>query len=132
MPFLFNAANAAPPRYLIWGSRGWIAGHLKSLLENSGYEVRTTDVRMEEREAARLTLSEIKPSHVVLAAGCTGRPNVDWCEDNKEETIRSNVIGTINVLDLCWSMKIHCTVLATGCLYQYDAEHFIGGPGFTS
>lgn len=131
MPFLSDTANVPLPRYLIWGSRGWIAGHLKSLLAESSFEVHTTGVRMEEREEARAILSEIKPSHVIIAAGCTGRPNVDWCEDNKEQTIRSNVIGTINILDLCWMMNIHCTVLATGCLYQYDDEHFIGGPGFT-
>jgi hypothetical protein len=34
-----------------------------------------------------------KPTHVLNSAGVTGRPNVDWCEDNKKETIRANVIG---------------------------------------
>ena len=25
----------------------------------------------------------MKPTHVLNAAGLTGRPNVDWCEDHK-------------------------------------------------
>jgi 3,5-epimerase/4-reductase len=42
-------------------------------------------------------LDAIKPTHVLNSAGVTGRPNVDWCEANKAETIRSNVIGTLNI-----------------------------------
>lgn len=64
------------------------------------------------------------------AAGCTGRPNVDWCEDNKEATIRSNVIGSLNLTDCCFLRGIHCTVFATGCIYEYDEGHKIGGGGF--
>jgi hypothetical protein len=26
---------------------------------------------------------QVKPTHVINAAGLTGRPNVDWCEDHK-------------------------------------------------
>ncbi len=26
---------------------------------------------------------QVKPTHVLNAAGLTGRPNVDWCEDHK-------------------------------------------------
>ena len=55
-------------------------------------------------------------THIINAAGVTGiksvsvkqstindfmifvgRPNVDWCEDHKVETIRTNVIGCLNV-----------------------------------
>ena len=54
-----------------------------------------------------------------------------WCEDNKEATIRSNVIGTLNLADCCFVNGIHCTVFATGCIYHYDAEHPIGGKTFT-
>lgn len=76
------------------------------------------------------TLDELKPTHVLNAAGCTGRPNVDWCEDNKETTIRSNVIGSLNLTDCCFLRGIHCTVFATGCIYEYDERHKIGGNGF--
>ena len=26
---------------------------------------------------------QVKPTHILNAAGITGRPNVDWCEDHK-------------------------------------------------
>ena len=85
---------------------------------------------MENREATAKVLDDYKPTHVLNAAGCTGRPNVDWCEDNKEATIRSNVIGTMNLTDLCFQRGIHITVFATGCIYHYDEAHPIGGKGF--
>jgi 3,5-epimerase/4-reductase len=75
-------------------------------------------------------LEKVKPTHVLNAAGSTGRPNVDWCEDHREETIRNNVIGTLNLTDCCFERGIHITVFATGCIYTYNEEHPIGGPGF--
>ncbi|KAL7949715.1 hypothetical protein V8C42DRAFT_311738 [Trichoderma barbatum] len=119
------------PRFLIWGGNGWIAGQLKRLLEEQGKEVHSTTIRMENREAVLSELFLIRPTHVLNAAGCTGRPNVDWCEDNKSQTVRSNVIGTLNLADACFQAKIHCTIFATGCIYQYDTTHPIGGLGYT-
>jgi 3,5-epimerase/4-reductase len=124
-----NGTGAAN-RFLIWGGEGWVAGHLKNILESQGKEVHTTTIRMQNREAVIAELERVKPTHVLNCAGCTGRPNVDWCEDHKEDTIRSNVIGTINLTDCCFEAGIHCTVYATGCIYKYDDAHPIGGPGY--
>ncbi|POS86402.1 UDP-4-keto-6-deoxy-glucose-3 [Erysiphe pulchra] len=118
------------PIFLIWGAQGWIAGQLKTLLESQGKEVYGTTVRMENRESVMNELDKYKPTHVLNVAGSTGRPNVDWCEDHKEETIRNNVIGTTNLTDCCFLKNIHVTVFATGCIYVYDDAHPIGGPGF--
>jgi 3,5-epimerase/4-reductase len=95
-------------------------------------KVFNSQVRVENRESVAKELDEIQPSHVLMAAGITGRPNIDWCEDNKPETIRTNVIGTLNVADLSMMRGIHCTVYATGCIFKYDDAHPLGsGIGFT-
>ena len=107
--------DASPRSYLIWGGNGWIAQHLFDLLKSQGQKVESTTVRMEDREAVKAELERVKPTHVLNCAGCTGRPNVDWCEDNKPATIRSNAIGTMNLTDLCYQQNIHITVYATGC-----------------
>jgi len=85
---------------------------------------------MQNREAVIAEIEKYKPTHILNAAGSTGRPNVDWCEDHKPETIRNNVIGTINLADVAYEKGIHITVFATGCIYAYDEKHPIGGPGF--
>jgi dTDP-4-dehydrorhamnose reductase len=59
---------------------------------------------------------------VLNAAGLTGRPNVDWCESHKQETIRVNVIGTLTLADLCCIHGIHMTNFATGCIFHYDEK----------
>ena len=54
------------------------------------------------------------------------------CEDHKQETIRSNVIGTLNLIDVCYTLNMHITNFATGCIYEYDEVHPMGsGVGFT-
>lgn len=129
-----NGTNGAhgtrAKRFLIWGGNGWVAGHLRTILKSQGKETYTTTVRMENREAVLAEIDRVRPTHVLNAAGCTGRPNVDWCEDNKEATIRSNVIGTLNLADCCHTKGIHCTTFATGCIYQYDETHAWDGPGY--
>lgn len=97
---------------------------------SAGKKVFTTTVRMQNREAVIAELEKYKPTHVLNAAGSTGRPNVDWCEDHREETVRNNVIGTLNLTDCCFLKGIHITVFATGCIYVYNEEHPIGGAGF--
>jgi len=52
---------------------------------------------------------------------------VDWCEFNKQAVIRTNVIGCLNLADVCWQRGVHCTLYATGCIFEYDAAHPLGG-----
>lgn len=118
--------------YMVWGARtGWIGQQVADLLERDGKTVHRAASRLENREDCAKELDEIKPSFVINAAGVTGRPNVDWCEDHKEEVLRTNVIGTMSLIDLCAQRKLHITNFATGCIYSYDEEHPIGGKRFT-
>merc|ERR1711900_53287 len=80
--------------FLIWGGEGWVAGHLKTLLESQGKKVFTTTVRMQNREAVIAEIEKYKPTHILNAAGSTGRPNVDWCEDHNKETDKANFAGS--------------------------------------
>lgn len=121
-------------RVLIFGGKtGWIGQMMGELVKNEeGIELFIADSRIQNRESVAKELDEIKPTHVLNAAGITGRPNIDWCEDNKPATMRTNVIGTLNLADLCDERGIHCTVYATGCIFVYDEKHPEGsGIGFT-
>lgn len=121
-------------RVMVFGGKtGWIGGLMVDLLkETEGVECFVAESRMQDREAVSKELDEIKPTHVLNAAGITGRPNIDWCEDHKPDTLRTNVIGTLQLADLCYLKNIHCTIYATGCIFKYDEEHQLGsGVGFT-
>lgn len=117
--------------FLVYGRTGWIGGHLGELLTEGGATWEYGTARLEDRAAILADIKRVKPTHVLNAAGITGRPNVDWCESNKIETIRGNVIGCLNLADVCLLNNIHMTYYGTGCIFHYDDTHPIGGPGFT-
>jgi len=116
--------------YLLFGKNGWIGGKLIELLTAQGKTFHLAESRTYNRESVVAEIEKYKPTHVLNAAGVTGRPNVDWCEDHKAETIRSNVIGCLNVADICAEKGIHHLLYATGCIFEYDDAHPIGGAGF--
>ena len=117
-------------RYLLYGSTGWIGGMLINLLADSGKTVIFGKARLENRQDIEKEINQYQPTRILNCAGVTGRPNVDWCEDHKQETIRANVLGAITLADVAYQHNIHVTVYATGCIYEYDNDHPIGGKGF--
>lgn len=48
------------------------------------------------------------------SAGVTGRPNVDWCDLHKPETIRANVVGTLNLAVSTQSVRQLSTNMTIG------------------
>jgi dTDP-4-dehydrorhamnose reductase len=118
--------------YLLFGGQtGWIGGRIAEMLKEQGKTFYMAESRTQNRESVIAEIEKYKPTHVLNAAGVTGRPNVDWCEDHKAETIRTNVIGTLNIADICAERGIHHLLYATGCIFEYDEAHTIGGVGFT-
>ncbi|GAB4816208.1 hypothetical protein N2152v2_003254 [Parachlorella kessleri] len=119
-------------RFLIYGGRkGWISGLVGELLEAQGATYHFGKARIEDRHAVLEDIKEFKPTHILNAAGVTGRPNVDWCETHKIETIRSNVIGCLTLADVCLSEGLHMTYFGTGCIFHYDDDFPQGsGKGF--
>ena len=124
-------AKEKKPVFLVYGRTGWIGGKLGKLLTEQGHTWMYGRARLEDRQAVIDDIKRSKCTHVLNAAGVTGRPNVDWCEDHKTETIRANVIGVLNLCDVALENDVHVTNFATGCIYKYDAAHTIGGVPFT-
>ena len=115
---------------LVFGATGWIGSQLVKLLNDAGYTCIISKARLDDYLTLVNELTNTNATHVLLAAGLTGTPNIDWLESHKQEGLRVNVIGTSIVSDHCARRGIHMTYLATGCIYEYDQDHPIGGPGF--
>ncbi|KAF8050462.1 hypothetical protein N665_1962s0007 [Sinapis alba] len=117
--------------FLIYGRTGWIGGILGKLCEAQGIPYTYGSGRLEDRRSLISDLDSVEPSHVFNAAGVTGRPNVDWCESHKVETVRTNVVGTLNLADVCRERGLVLINYATGCIFEYDSGHPLGsGLGF--
>lgn len=119
-------------KFLIFGRTGWLGGLLGDILTEQCKDWVYADSRLENLPDVISELNVVKPTHVLNAAGLTGRPNVDWCESNKEDVVKVNICGTLNLATACRKVGCHLTVYATGCIYSYDDDHAMGsGKGFT-
>ncbi|XP_075506479.1 trifunctional UDP-glucose 4,6-dehydratase/UDP-4-keto-6-deoxy-D-glucose 3,5-epimerase/UDP-4-keto-L-rhamnose-reductase RHM1-like [Primulina tabacum] len=118
-------------KFLIYGKTGWIGGLLGKLCEKQNIPYEYGKGRLQDRSQLLADILTVKPTHVFNAAGVTGRPNVDWCEAHKTETIRTNVAGTLTLADVCREHGLLMMNFATGCIFEYDAAHPEGsGIGF--
>lgn len=109
-------------KVVIFGARGYLGDHF--LRQFPGAVCPSIDIA--DRVAVARVLDETKPDVVMNAAGKTGRPNVDWCEVHKEETLRANVTGPLILLEECGARGIYWVHLSSGCIYEGDN----GGSGF--
>ncbi|KAL1828408.1 hypothetical protein ACET3Z_006820 [Daucus carota] len=124
-------ADDSPLNFLIYGRTGWIGGLLGKLCQAQGITYSYASGRLENRASIENDIATVKPTHVFNAAGVTGRPNVDWCESHKVETIRANVVGTLTLADVCREKGLVVINFATGCIFEYDDAHPLGsGLGF--
>src|SRR3989344_9520173 len=109
-------------KYLIFG-KGYLGNKFLAVLKNS--EITDTDVA--NTDAVRKIMDERKPEVVINCAGRTGRPNIDWCEDHKAETLYSNVTGPLVLSKACLERGVFMVHLGSGCIYQGDYN----GKGFS-
>jgi dTDP-4-dehydrorhamnose reductase len=110
-------------KILILGGKGFIGSELKNVFPDAI----ASDIDIADPIAVRNAFDEFKPDCIINAAGKTGKPNVDWCEDHKIETLRSNVTGPLVLLDECMKRDIYFVHIGSGCIYDGDG----GGEGFT-
>ena len=110
---------------LVYGSTGYIGSKVCNLLDKAGINYIKGTARLENAWDIYLEIIRHNPHNVLNLAGLTGLPNIDWCEDNKLETIRVNVVGTMNLIDICNQKDIHVTNYTTGCIYNNVGDKII-------
>jgi nucleoside-diphosphate-sugar epimerase len=111
-------------KYLIWGGTGWIGSMLYKLLLSQNKDVSIAKSRLQDFPVICAELDMYKPKYVLHVAGITGKPNVDWCEDNKQVTLFLNTGGTMNLVHACWERNIHVTYYSSGCIYAYHGTNY--------
>lgn len=62
-------------------------------------------------------LDKHQPKVVINCIGKTGRPNVDWCEKNREETYLANVVLPSILAAKCAAWGVHFIHIGSGCIF---------------
>lgn len=99
---------------LVLGS-GFVADHLP-------YERIPERVQLQWYET-RDMLARYRPDILINCLGRTGRPNVDWCEANKQETAEANVSIPIMLAEICAKLDIRFLHFGSGCIYFGESPH---------
>lgn len=109
-------------KIVLFGARGYLGEHFLKAYPDA----LCPKVDIADATAVEQVLNEHQPDIVINAAGKTGRPNVDWCEDHKEETLHANVTGPLVLLGACRKRGAYLVHLSSGCIYSGDND----GRGF--
>ncbi|HCI03464.1 MAG: sugar nucleotide-binding protein [Candidatus Peribacteraceae bacterium] len=109
-------------RVVIFGASGYLGSQFMKMYPDS----HAPSIDIGEKDHVVSALEEFQPDIVINAVGRTGRPNVDWCEDHKEETMWSNVAGPLILLNECGKRGLYWVHMGSGCIYNGDN----GGKGY--
>lgn len=115
------------PSYAIMGSTGMIGSAFVREIEKRGETWYPIKARLQQHEAIRNELMEIRPTKgVIIAAGVGTRPNTKWCEDHHLETLDANVTCQLAIAGICEKLGLHLTLIGTSGFYHYDENHKLG------
>ena len=62
-------------------------------------------------------LRQTRPDFLINAAGYTGKPNVDACEDNRADTLQGNALFPAAVAHACATAAIPFGHVSSGCIF---------------
>lgn len=110
-------------RVLILG-RGLVGNALYEGLKERGVDVRVSEDRIHSKGDVYNALKARSTTVVINAIGYTGSPNVDACEDNKDETYFTNVEIPRMIAQVTAELGIRMVHISSGCIYS--------GPGVFS
>ena len=111
-------------KVLVTGANGMLGQDLCPILQEFGYEVIKTDIDtmdITDLNSVKNKIMEEKPDFIIHCAAYT---NVDKAEDDLENAILINKIGTENVAKVC--EEINATLVYVSTDYVFDGEKTCG------
>lgn len=103
-------------KIIVFGCRGYLGQKFLKALPDAV----PSEADIADSFAIQRVLMNLRPEVVINCAGTTGRPNVDWCEDNKQKTFRSNVTGPAVLMQECSRFGSRLVHVGSGCIYYGD------------
>lgn len=111
--------------FIVYGAKGWIAGHLIDLIEKAGDKavvgsrVKTFDAVLEE-------VKTVKPDRIICCLGRTSGPGfntIDYLEGKVKENLDDNLGAPLILAEVSRTCDIAMLYFGTGCVFEYDKDH---------
>jgi len=110
---------------LILGN-GFLGARIADALVESNHDVTLFSKSIIDYTQSETLIDYMRYSNFGLAinaSGYTGRPNIDACEDDKENCWKYNVIAPLQIMEACDRFNVPLAHLSSGCIYAgYDRE----------
>jgi len=116
--------------YLLGGS-GYVGQAYQTLLTRKNIpfrNLRRADIDYTEIATLTAALAADKPEFLINAAGYTGKPNVDACENDKAECLFGNAVLPSRIAAACNAAGVPWGHVSSGCIYtgsRPDGSGFI-------
>ena len=106
---------------LLLGATGYVGKEFERVLSLRGIKftaLRRTQVDYTTASHLRSYLTANRTDFIINAAGFTGKPNVDACELQKEETMQGNVHFPKMLAEVCAELGIPWGHVSSGCIFS--------------
>ncbi len=110
---------------LLIGSTGYIGSEFLRQLKNRMYDYKTVSYSEVFLPDFDKYLDNV--DCIINASGYTGKPNVDKCEEEKDQCIWGNIVVPMKIIEWCRSRDIIYGHVSSGCIYQgkrWDGQPF--------
>lgn len=106
---------------LLLGGSGYVGSAFARHLGGSGIDFRSVSraaCDYTQRDALCRLIRQTKPSFLINAAGFTGKPNVEACEQHKAECLAANAVLPRMIAEVCAEHSVPWGHVSSGCIYQ--------------
>lgn len=114
--------NRIKGKIYILGAFGYLGGQCSTYFRSRGYEVLNEKVDITDLPSTIKAFQKYRPDAAINLTGPPANPTIDWCEDNKEETIKMIVSAPINFAVAAAQTGAYPIQITSGCVYNGGVE----------
>ena len=106
---------------LLLGATGYIGEAFQTVLQQRGRPFTTLSrSQVDYSRFDRLLdfLRTTKPGFLINAAGYTGKPNVDACENARADTLQGNTLLPLTIAHACLAANVPWGHVSSGCIFS--------------
>jgi hypothetical protein len=100
--------------YLVLGASGFLGKRCVESLRAAGKTVFESQARLADTVAIHRQVTKSRAKYVICAAGISGRPTIDWCDEHEQETFETNYLDVLNLMRTARECGVHLTIFGSG------------------